>query len=223
MTSWSFPNFFPFEPLVFNVSPMGPFAHAEVAYVFDQQDAINEINDAERRARMDLQWKVLFDSAGGVTREAVERVLKGTGPAAEGIKVPEGKKIDDMFYTPQPNILKAPQLFDVARQRQVIDGILGVTPSLTGQSEFKTNTTNKAIEQYSVPLPVADWTSKWTRSRSLSAASTTTLAFLCARFMTADGSGRDWSVRHRSGGNVRRSETDPKRASTNVHHAGRGW
>jgi hypothetical protein len=141
------PSFFPFQPLIFNVSPMGPYAFSEVAYVMDQQDAINEINDAERRARMDLQYRVLFDQGSGVTRDAVERVLKGSGPVAEPIKVPDGKKIDDMFFSPQPNILKAPQLFDVARQRQVIDGILGVTPSLRA-SEYKTNTTNKAIEQY---------------------------------------------------------------------------
>jgi hypothetical protein len=141
------PNYFPFEPLIFNVAPMGPFAFSEVAYVLDQQDAINEINDAERRARMDLQYRVLFDQGSGTTREAVERVLKGSGPVAEPVKVPDGKKIDDMFFSPQPNILKAPQLFDVARQRQVVDGILGVTPSLRA-SEYKTNTTNKAIEQY---------------------------------------------------------------------------
>ncbi len=141
------PTFFPFEPLIFNVSPQGPYAFSEVAYVLDQQDAINEINDAERRARMNLEFKVLYDQGSGVRREDVERVLKGTGPAAEPIKVPDGKKIDDMFYTPQPNMLKAPQLYDVQRQRQVVDGILGVTPSLRA-SEFKTNTTNKAIEQY---------------------------------------------------------------------------
>lgn len=178
------PNFFPFEPLVFNVSPMGPYAHSEVAYVFDQQDAINEINDAERRARMDLQWKVLFDSAGGVTREAVERVLKGTGPAAEGIKVPEGKKIDDMFYTPQPNILKAPQLFDVARQRQVIDGILGVTPSLRA-SEFKTNTTNKAIEQYSATTS-SRLDEQVDEIEEFIGRIYYNTAFLCARFMTVE-------------------------------------
>jgi hypothetical protein len=200
------PNFFPFEPLIFNVSPMGPFAHAEVAYVFDQQDAINEINDAERRARMDLQWKVLFDSAGGVTREAVERVLKGTGPAAEGIKVPEGKKIDDMFYTPQPNILKAPQLFDVARQRQVIDGILGVTPSLRA-SEFKTNTTNKAIEQYSATTS-SRLDEQVDEIEEFIGRIYYNVAFLCARFMkpmeVAEIIGNTY-------GAMWKQETDPKK------------
>ncbi len=140
------PNFFPFEPLLFNVSPMGPYAHSEVAYVFDQQDAINEINDAERRARFDLVYRILYDMNAG-SRETIERVLKGATPVAEAIKVPDGKTIDQMFYTPKPPMLNAPQLFDVNRQRQVVDGILGVTPSLRA-SEYKTNTTNKAIEQY---------------------------------------------------------------------------
>lgn len=175
------PNFFPFEPLIFNVAPMGPYANSEVAYVFDQQDAINEINDAERRARMDLQWKVLYDQGSGVTRETIERVLKGSGPAAEPVKVPDGKKIDDMFFTPQPNILKAPQLFDVQRQRQVIDGILGVTPSLRA-SEFKTNTTNKAIEQYSATTS-SRLDEQVDEIEEFIGRIYYNVAFLCARFM----------------------------------------
>lgn len=178
------PNFFPFEPLIFNVSPIGPYAYSEVAYVLDQQDAINEINDAERRARMDLQYRVLFDQAGGVTRDAIERVLKGSGPVAEPIKVPDGKKIDDMFFSPQPNILKAPQLFDVARQKQVIDGILGVTPSLRA-SEYKTNTTNKAIEQYSASTS-SRLDEQIDEIEEFVGRIFYNVAYLCARFMTPE-------------------------------------
>lgn len=181
------PNFFPFEPLLFNVSPMGPYAHSEVAYVLDQQDAINEINDAERRARLDLQYRILFDMGSGVTRDTIERVLKGSGPVAEAIKVPDGKKIDDMFYTPQPNILKAPQLFDVARQRQVIDGILGVTPSLRA-SEFKTNTTNKAIEQYNSTTS-SRLDEQIDEIEEFVGRIMYNVAFLCARFMKPEDVG----------------------------------
>ena len=175
------PNFFPFEPLLFNVAPMGPYAHSEVAYVLDQQDAINEINDAERRARMDLSYKILYDQNSGVTRESVERVLKGSGPVAEPVKVPDGKKIDDMFFTPQPNILKAPQLFDVSRQRQVVDGILGVTPSLRA-SEYKTNTTNKAIEQYNATTS-SRLDEQIDEIEEFIGRIYYNVAFLCARFM----------------------------------------
>lgn len=178
------PNFFPFEPLVFNVAPMGPLAHSEVAYVLDQQDAINEINDSERRARFDLQYKVLFDSGAGVGRDAVERVLKGVGPVAEPVKVPDGKKIDDMFSTPQPNILRAPQLFDPQRQKQVIDSILGVTPSLRA-SEFKTNTTNKAIEQYSASTS-SRLDEQIDEIEEFIGRIYYDVAFLCARFMSTD-------------------------------------
>lgn len=178
------PNFFPFEPLLFNVSPMGPYAFSEVAYVLDQQDAINEINDAERRARMDLQYRVLFDMNSGATRESIERVLKGSGPSAEGIKVPDGKKIEDLFFSPQPNILKAPQLFDVARQRQVIDGLLGVTPVMRA-AELRTNTTNKAIEQYNATTS-SRLDEQVDEIEEFIGRIFYNVSFLCARFMTKE-------------------------------------
>lgn len=199
------PSFFPFEPLIFNVSPMGPYAFSEVAYVLDQQDAINEINDAERRARMDLQYRVLFDQAGGTTRDAVERVLKGSGPVAEPIKVPDGKKIDDMFFSPQPNILKAPQLFDVARQRQVIDGILGVTPSLRA-SEYKTNTTNKAIENYNASTS-SRLDEQIDEIEEFVGRIFYNVSYLCARFMTQE---EVTNLLGDSYGQVWRTVEDPK-------------
>ena len=177
------PNFFPFEPLIFNVSPIGPLAHSEVAHVMDQQDAINEINDAERRARFSLANKVFFNQE--VTdRASVERVLAGVGPAAQGIKVPEGMKMEDAFYTPAPNILRAPQLFDVSRVKQSMDGILGVTPSMRA-AEYKTNTTNKAIEEYNANTgsrldeqidAIEDFIGRIYGN----------VGFLCARFMTQE-------------------------------------
>jgi hypothetical protein len=177
------PAFFPFEPLIFNVAPMGPFAHSEVAYVLDQQDSINEINDAERRARFDLQYKVFFDQQ-LADRATVERVLTSGSAAAESVKVPEGKKLDDMFYTPQPNILRAPQLFATERQKQVIDGILGVTPSLRA-SEFKTNTTNQAIQQYNATTNTR-LDEQLDEIEEFIGRIFYNVAFLCARFMSND-------------------------------------
>lgn len=139
-------EFFPFYPLGFYDNPQGVYSKGEVSYYLDQQDAINEINDEERRARLWAKRNMLFDS-NSVDRETVENFLKGPDGTARGIDMPEGKRMQDIIFTmPMPS-MKFPELFNVERKLQAIDRISSVSDIMRGV-QFKANTTNDAVETY---------------------------------------------------------------------------
>lgn len=142
---YELPGFYPLEPLYFNTTPLGAYARSNVTYYLDQQDGINEIHDEFRRARQDVKENVLYDS--DFDRETIVQWLKGASPSAHGVKVPDGKSLKDMIL-PKPNsLLGALPLFDPMRLMQSVDRLSGVSDVLRN-AQFKTNTTNKAIENY---------------------------------------------------------------------------
>ena len=149
-------GFFPFHKLSFHESPTGGFAKGEVTYYLDQQDAINEINDSERRARLNVKHNILFNQD-VLTREMVEEVLKGPDGTARGISMGEDgdKKLSDHLFTWSPEFGKHPELFQnsVERKLQAIARISSVNSVLAGQ-EFKTNTTNKAVDSYQMSAEI---------------------------------------------------------------------
>jgi hypothetical protein len=142
---YGLPGFFPMRALYFNTAPLGAYARSNVTYYLDQQDGINEIHDEFRRARQDIKENVLFDDE--FDRDTVEKWLRGAAPSAHGVKVPEGKTLKDMILEKPNAMLRALPLFDAQRLMQSIDRISGVSDVLRNV-QFKTNTTNKAIENY---------------------------------------------------------------------------
>jgi hypothetical protein len=142
---YGLPNFYPLVPLFFNTTPIGAYARSPVTYYLDQQDAVNEIHDEFRRARQDIRENVLYDNK--FNKETVELWLKGQSPSAHGVEVPDGRSLKDMILEKPNAMLKALQLFDPQRSLQAIDRVSGVSDVLRN-AQFKTNTTNRAIENY---------------------------------------------------------------------------
>jgi hypothetical protein len=142
---YGLPNFFPMRPLFYNTTPMSAMARSPVTYYLDQQDAINEINDEYRRARQDVKENILYDDT--MDRESVEKWLTGSNNLAQGVKVPEGKTLRDMVLEKPNSLLKVLPLFDKGPIFAAIDRLSGVSDVLRNV-QFKTNTTNKAIENY---------------------------------------------------------------------------
>ena len=139
-------NFFPFFPLSFHTAPFGTNAKGEVTYYLDQQDAINEINDEERRARAWVRRNVLYNK-NQIGQEDVDVVLSGPDGTARGVDVPEGAKLTDCIFSFAPPSVQYRELFNKEAKLQAIDRISSVTDVIRGV-QFKTNTTNKAIENY---------------------------------------------------------------------------
>jgi len=141
-------NFFPLTPLWFHDNPLSTYAKGEVSYYLDQQDQINEINDEHRRALYWARRNIFFDPDSGVTQEMANKVLEGPKPTATPLRVPEGKKPEDLIFTIVPPSTNFSSLFDKKDLYAAIDRIAATSEAQRG-GEFKTNTTNKAIDYYS--------------------------------------------------------------------------
>lgn len=140
-------SFFPLSPLWFHENPISQYAKGEVSYYLDQQDQINEINDEKRRA---LSWarRNIFYDKNKIDRDEVEKILKGSEPTATPLNVPEGMKPTDIIFAIPPPSMNFAQMFDKKDLYASIDRIAATNEVMRGE-EFKTNTTNKAIDYYS--------------------------------------------------------------------------
>lgn len=139
-------RFFPYYKLYFHVNPVNNNGKGEVTYYLDQQDAINEINDEERRARLWAKRNIFYNKR-LINREDAEAFLKGPDGTATGIDLPEGAKMGDAVFSGVPPSAAFTGLFSVERKMAAIDRITGLNDALRG-NQFKTNTTNKAIDNY---------------------------------------------------------------------------
>mgnify|MGYP001159660751 FL=1 len=101
--------------LQFFESPEGSLTKGETTYYLDQQDAINEMVDEERRAR---RWvrRNIFYNANVVDRTEVEAVLNGDDGTARGLKLPEGMKIQDIIGSVAPPSMQWKELFNSFKQ-----------------------------------------------------------------------------------------------------------
>jgi hypothetical protein len=143
---YGLPRFFPYFPLWFHESVNSVTSSGEVSYYLDQQDAINEINDEARRGRHWVRRNVFFDKK-SISQDDVTQVLKGPDGTARGVNLPEGKSLNDVIFSLVPPALKFPELFNTEGKFAAINRISGINDALRG-GQFKTNTTNQAIEQY---------------------------------------------------------------------------
>lgn len=143
---YQLPRFFPLRNLAFHSPATGAYAKGEVTYYLDQQDAINEINSQERFARMRVFNKIAYD-AKVVDPTEVEKWLNSVDRMAYGMTLPEGKTMKDAIFAVPPPSLEFPMLFNKQPKLEAINRISG-TSVIQRNEEFKTNTTNKAIENY---------------------------------------------------------------------------
>lgn len=140
-------GFFSLFKLQFYTDPEEPMSKGEVTYYLDQQDAVNQMNSEYKQAR---QWarRNLFYDKNKVSRDEVERFIKGDEDVCVGVDVPEGMNLKDFVQSVVPPSMQFMQLFDKKPILEAIDRVSSVQPVMRGV-EFKTNTTNQAINQYS--------------------------------------------------------------------------
>lgn len=140
-------GFFPITPLWFHENPVAMFAKGEVSYYLDQQDQINLVNDEKSRS---LSWarRNIFYDKNKVQKDEVEKVINGPDNTVTGIDVPDGMKPGDIVFALPPPSINFAQLFDKKDLYQAIDRIAATSDVMRGE-QFKTNTTNQAIDYYS--------------------------------------------------------------------------
>jgi hypothetical protein len=141
-------GFYPLTPLWFHDNPVSVYAKGEVSYYLDQQDQINEINDERRRALLWARRNIFYNRNIGITQDTVDKILKGSDATATPIDVPEGVDPSKMIFSLLPPSMNFTQLFDKEDLYKSIDRI-AATNEVERGGQFKTNTTNKAIDYYS--------------------------------------------------------------------------
>jgi hypothetical protein len=154
---WSFPlwvwndpyeleEFYPYHILNFHESPNGTLCKGEVSYYLDQQNTINMINAQLQKMRKFGFNHYLFDSASGVDVKDIMNWANGNKSIAS-IKLPPNKKFEDILFAGSVPYDKNQMLYDKQELLRVVDMISG-TDAATRSGEYKTNTTNLAIQQY---------------------------------------------------------------------------
>lgn len=141
-------RFYPIFALTFTTDPQDMFARSEVMYYLDQQDEINQINNERARMRHWVMSKVFVNT--NVLKDATKIQKFLTDDASNlvhGIDLPEGVRISDAIGAfPAPSTAFE-GLFDTRPIMESINRLSSVTPTLQN-AQYKTNTTNRAIESY---------------------------------------------------------------------------
>lgn len=139
-------EFFPYYILNFHENPIATLCKGETSYYLDQQDAINQIN-AQLQKMRDFGFNhYLYDTNSGVPVQDIQKWANG-GKNIVGIKLPPNKKFEDILFAGQVPADKSQTLYDKSDLLRVVDMISG-TDATTRSGEYKTNTTNLAIQSY---------------------------------------------------------------------------
>lgn len=144
---YHFPDFFPMEKLQYHTDPKQVRVRGEVSHYLDQQDEINTIVDEGNRARIALRDNTFYDS-NVLTPKDAEDIVLNANKKIKGVPVPDGKKLIDLIMAPPLPNLQFQFLWDKTSAKQAVNMISGIGEAQRGE-QFKTNTTNQAIEQYS--------------------------------------------------------------------------
>lgn len=142
-------DFFPVFGLSFHTDPEELYARGEVSYYLDQQDEINRINSQVSRMRHRISNNVIYNKNVIKDEQDLMGLVKPTqmGNGLIGIKVPPESEISKLLSAPPVPAMEYQQLFDKGNLFQAVDRVSGVSSVVKGV-EFKTNTTNKAIDSY---------------------------------------------------------------------------
>lgn len=144
---YHFPDFFPLEKLQYHADPTAPRSRGEVSHYLDQQDEINTIVDELNRARTALRDNTIFNSA-IIDAKSVEDIMLNSNKKMKGVKVPDGQTLDKCIMAPPMPSLQFEHLWDKSSAKQAVNMLSGVGEAMRGE-QFKTNTTNQAISEYS--------------------------------------------------------------------------
>ena len=155
--SWEYPiwvwedpymleEFYPYYILNFHENPNSTLCKGETSYYLDQQDTINMINDQMQKMRDFGFNHYIFDTNSGIDKNDIQKWANGSSKIL-GVKLPPNRKWEDILFNGQIPADKAQQLYDKTDVINTIDMITG-TDATTRTGEYKTNTTNFAIQSY---------------------------------------------------------------------------
>lgn len=180
---YHFPDFYPLEKLQYHTDPRKNRTKGEVSHYLDQQDDINTIADEMNRSRTALRDKTIFDAT-MMDQSTVESIMLDPNRKFVGIKPPEGKTLKDSIMNAPLPALEYAHLWDRQPSIAAINQISGIGDAMRGE-QFKTNTTNQAIEYYNSSSSVR-LDEKRDAIEDFVGAIMYKMLFLCLQFMPAE-------------------------------------
>jgi hypothetical protein len=141
------PRFWPVRRLQWHTDPKANRTKGEVSNYLDQQDIINTSEDEKQRMRTLVRDNMLYNS-NVITKQMFEDIILNKNKKGVGIPMPEGSKLEDHIMAPPTPTLQFESLWDKSDAMRAINVISGVGEAMRGE-QFKTNTTNQAIKEYS--------------------------------------------------------------------------
>lgn len=139
-------EFFPYYILNFHESPNSTLCKGETSYYIDQQNTINRINAQLQKMREFGFDHYLFNTNSGVSKDDIQNWANGKHNIV-GVKLPANLNWEQVLFTGQVPYDKNQALYDKSDLLRVVDMISG-TDTTTRSGEYKTNTTNLAIQSY---------------------------------------------------------------------------
>lgn len=141
-------TFFPLYPLEFVTDPEDDVGNSETVYYLDQQDAINEKNSELRKIRKRIMNTLFYNKNLIKNSATIDAWVEGSlAKRAIPIDMPPDSDLSKAIFAAVPPSINFLQIFDKTNEFQAIDRLSSVMPVMRGQ-EFKTNTTNDAIDTY---------------------------------------------------------------------------
>ena len=149
-------RFFPYFILSFSETMRGIITNGEVSYIVGLQNEVNETN-ANWKAIRNVAFRVFTYNSDAIDKVEVDKIFDEASKnrrnlTAIGVKLKDPEaKLDDAL---RPLLLPAAQaqpLFDNSKYEQAISRASRLTAAMQAQ-EFKTNTTNLAVETYQSQL-----------------------------------------------------------------------
>lgn len=141
------PNFYPLRRLQYHTDPKMNRTKGEVSNYLDQQDIINTAQDEKHRMRTLVRDKTIYNSS-VISKAMFEDIMLNANMKGVGVPIPDGSKLADHIMAPPTPTLQFEMLWDTQDAFRAINMISGVGEAQRGE-QFKTNTTNQAIKEYS--------------------------------------------------------------------------
>lgn len=143
-------RFYPYFLLAFNEGLDSIVQEGESAQYRGQEDEVNKINKRMSLIRRLAFGQLIFNSK-KVDKEEVKKIINHMKNSNEfdafGVDLDPELKIKDMFELFVPPDAGVQQLYDKSDLMRVIDRV-SATPATQRGEQFKTNTTNKAVQAY---------------------------------------------------------------------------
>lgn len=138
-------RFFPYFILSYNIAPYDNSCFGECSYYLPIQNQLNDINSKVKQARDRAFNITLYDGRSGLEPKDLQNVTNGKSGYVK-VNLPEGKRLQDVvFGMPTPGLeqvfMDKNALYSTMQKLNVTD------PTMRGE-EYKANTTNMAVQQY---------------------------------------------------------------------------